>query len=418
MQEQKENPIAPQNLDNVDSINIKEELERLLAYWKWFVFGGVIALAIAYTYLRYVTPQYSASASIMIKDNMKSGISSELAAFEDLGIIGGGSANNPDNEIEILKSRKIIGNVVDSLYLTTSYFMEGRIKRSEMYTKSPVLLKFIKKNFLAIEKDTAFVVVVLDENAFEIKTLEGDLIGASKFNEIIDSKLGLFKISSLQDFKEGSTVTEVIISLSGRSKVIDTYRNRIAISSVDKNSSVLGLSLQDAVKEKAEDILDELVQQYNLDAIKDKNIVSEKTKDFIEERLLSVGSYLGAIQDDVKNYKTKFGITGLSAEGELALEAVSFNNQKIVEIQSQLSLADWIQKKLTKEATQNEVLPTNLGFTDVSITTSIQAYNELVLDKNKLLVTAGDKNPQLMAVQKRITTLNQNLLSSLANLRK
>jgi capsular exopolysaccharide synthesis family protein len=418
MQEQKENSIAGQIADTTDTINIREELEKYLVHWKWFVFGGVMALAIAFTYLRYVTSQYSASASIMIKDNSKSGISSELAAFEDLGIIGGGSANNPDNEIEILKSRKIIGNVVDSLQLTSSYFMEGRIKRTEVYNQSPIFLEFIKKNFLAIEKDTAFVVVALDESNFEFKTLEGDLILASKFNEIIDSKLGLFKIRSLHVFKEGSRNNEVLISLRGRNKVIDSYRTRIAISAVDKNSSVLGLSLQDAVKEKAEDILNELVQQYNIDAIKDKNIVSEKTKDFIEDRLQSVGSDLGTIQDNVKNYKTKFGITGLSAEGELALEAVSFNNKKIVDIESQLSLANWIQKKLTKESAQNEVLPTNLGFTDASITGSIQAYNELVLDKNRLLVTAGDKNPQLVEVQKRITTLNLNLLSSLANLRK
>jgi tyrosine-protein kinase Etk/Wzc len=143
MQEQKENSMASQILDASDTINIREELEKYWVHWKWFVFGGVMALAIAFTYLRYVTAQYSAFASIMIKDNSKSGISAELAAFEDLGIIGGGSANNTDNEIEILKSRKIIGNVVDSLDLTTSYFFEGRIKRSELYNQSPIFLEFI-----------------------------------------------------------------------------------------------------------------------------------------------------------------------------------------------------------------------------------------------------------------------------------
>ena len=123
-------------------------------------------------------------------------------------------------------------------------------------------------------------------------------------------------------------------------------------------------------------------------------------------------------QDDVKDYKTKFGITGLSTEGELALEAVSQNNQQIVVIKSQLSLANWIQEKLTKEAADNDVLPTNLGFEDTSITSSIVSYNELVLLKNKLLVTAGSKNPQLIQIQTELTTLNKNLLSSLANLKK
>ena len=146
--------------------------------------------------------------------------------------------------------------------------------------------------------------------------------------------------------------------------------------------------------------------------------VSEKTKDFIEDRLNSVGVDLATVQDNVKNYKTKFGITGLSTEGEIALQEVSRNNEKIVKIKSQLNLANWIQKKLKKESKENDVLPTNLGFTDVSITSSIERYNELVLKKNKLLITAGLKNPQLLDIQRQILTLNRNLLSSLNNLTK
>ena len=116
--------------DENDTINIRTEIEKYLRHWKWFFLGIIISLGVAFLYLRYSTPQYSASASIMIKDNQKSGISAELAAFEDLGIIGGGSANNPENEIEILKSRKIIGNVVDSLHLGVSYFISGLVIES------------------------------------------------------------------------------------------------------------------------------------------------------------------------------------------------------------------------------------------------------------------------------------------------
>jgi uncharacterized protein involved in exopolysaccharide biosynthesis len=172
MQEQKEYLMQNQVSESSDTINIREELEKYLLHWKWFLIGIIASLSVAFIYLRYSTPQYSATASIMIKDNQKSGISSELAAFEDLGIIGGGSANNTDNEIYILKSRKIIGNVIDSLNLTTSYFMEGRVIKTEAYTKSPFLLEFIKKDENFIEKDTAFVISSTDKNNFEIKDVE------------------------------------------------------------------------------------------------------------------------------------------------------------------------------------------------------------------------------------------------------
>ena len=105
---------------NEGGLNLRAELDKYLRYWPSFMIFGVLALLIAFIYLRYATPVYSASATIMIKDNKNSGISTELAAFEDLGIIGGSSSNNPENEIEIIKSRKIIGYVVDSLNLQIS----------------------------------------------------------------------------------------------------------------------------------------------------------------------------------------------------------------------------------------------------------------------------------------------------------
>ena len=149
-------------LDSNDAFNIRDEVEKYLIHWKWFLLFVVISLTGAYLYLRYATPQYSASTSILIKDNNKSGISAELAAFEDLGIVGGGSSNNTDNEIEILKSRKIIGSVVDSLNFDVSYYIEGRLKQVEVYKKTPIIFTFIKKDSGLFFKDTLIVISDLE----------------------------------------------------------------------------------------------------------------------------------------------------------------------------------------------------------------------------------------------------------------
>ena len=104
MKDKKEKSIQIQGVETVESVDIRGILEQYLIHWSWFVLGAILALSVAYFYLRFSTQKYSVSSAIMIKDNNKSGISSELAAFEDLGIIGGSSANNTDNEIYILKS--------------------------------------------------------------------------------------------------------------------------------------------------------------------------------------------------------------------------------------------------------------------------------------------------------------------------
>lgn len=132
--------------ENEDTVNIREEVEKYLRYWRWFLLGAIVAIAVAFLYLRYSTPSYKVSSTIMIKDNQKSGISDELKAVADLGIVGTGSTNNTDNEIFIIKSRKIIGTVIDSLELTTKFYTEGRVKQTEVYLNSPVRVEFVNRN--------------------------------------------------------------------------------------------------------------------------------------------------------------------------------------------------------------------------------------------------------------------------------
>ena len=277
MQNNKENTAFSEH-ESSDTLNIRAELEKYLFHWKWFVLGFIISVIGAYFFLRYSTPQYSAASTIMIKDNKQSGISKELAAFEDLGIVGG-SANNTDNEIQILKSRKIIGSVVDTLNLTTLYFKEGRIKRSELYRNTPIKVVF-EDTYIEVTKkmrDTSFAIHIASASEFELKDMEDNFISAHHFNEEIPSNLGSFKVEKNLDFNFKEE-TEIYVTILKRNQVIDYYKSVVNINATDKNSSVLNLSFTHPIKEKAEDFLNELVQQYNRDAIKDKNEVSQKNE--------------------------------------------------------------------------------------------------------------------------------------------
>ena len=414
MQINKENTSL--NIDEgSDVLNIREELEKYLFHWKWFALSIIVFLIGAFLFLRYSTPQYSASTSIMIKDNKNSGISKELAAFEDLGIVGG-SANNTDNEIEILKSRKIIGTVVDSLNLTTTYFTQGRIKKTEVYSKNSIKVLFISdnKHLLKQEKDTSFTINILSLNKFELKDVDGNFISSHNFDEIINSEVSNFKVVKTKDFDFKEEI-EVFVHVLKRKKVIDALRSGVSINPVNKNSSVLNLSFKHPVKQKAEDFLNELVEQYNFDAIADKNEVSQKTKNFIEERLYTIGKDLSNIQDKVEKFKTDNKITGLSSEGELALASASKNNDILIKIKTELNIAESVLKNINKQSNKDETLPQNLGFSEVSISNSILNYNELVILKNRLSVNAGAKNPQILQYQKEINSLKFNLKRSISN---
>ena len=370
-----------------DNINIKEQILHYSVHWRLFVMTAVVSLFVCLFYLRYKPLIFEVNASMMIKDNNQSGISTELAAFEDLGIIGGGSANNPENEVEIIQSRKIIGRVIDSLNLSTSYFREGRIRKVEIYGKDiPIIIDFLEKSELLIGRDSAIIVSILDNNRYELKDAEDENKTKHSFGHFVQSKLGTFKISKNPNFvpQEYKEENEVYVFFHLRDKLIDSYFKILDIAAIKKLSPVIKISLLTHVREKGEDFVNELINQYNIDGINDENLVSQKTIGFIDKRLISIGENLKSIQDDVKDYKVDNSVSGLASEAELTLEVYSQATQELIQIKTELELAKWIGSSLKSSSIQNETLPQNLGFSDVSISKSIENYNNLVLERNRL----------------------------------
>ena len=125
------------------NFNLKEEIENYISHWKWFVVGVFVCFTVAYLYLRYTIPQYKATSTILVKDDRKGSMASELSAFSDLGLLSG-VKSNVDNEIEVIKSRTLIASTIKDLELTTAYLNLGRVKSEELYKGSPIQIFFSK----------------------------------------------------------------------------------------------------------------------------------------------------------------------------------------------------------------------------------------------------------------------------------
>jgi len=398
------------------SLDIREEIKKYLRHWKLFLLIISISLGVAFLKLRYSTPLYSVSSSILIKDNKNAGISTELAAFEDLGIVGGISSNNPDNEIEILKSRNILGKVIDSLQLNVSYFTEGRVSTSERYKEdSPIF--FIQTAVFNKNNSNTFIVKIVDSINYEFVGIDGDLISSHAFGEsvTIDNETFIVEKNKNNKPKEEEIV---IVKITSKNLLINQLKSSIKITPLNENSSILLLNLNGSVIEKAEDILNELVKQYNTDAISDKNLISQNTKDFIDDRLRKIKSDLFLIDDKVRDFKDSKNITGLSEEFSLTLGTLKETNGRISLVRTQISLVNWIKDLLVEKSTTDQILPTSLGFDYNGLTDGISKYNELILLRDKASLNAGPKNPILMQLESQIESVRSNLLSSLSPILK
>ena len=120
-----ENPHNNIDINTHNEPTLREQIAIYLRHWPWFIITVLISLSVAFIYLRYTTPFFQSKASIIIKDSKGRGAASELAAFEDIGLISGMNTNSIENEIEILRSRRLLRNVVNELDLNIRYFIEG-----------------------------------------------------------------------------------------------------------------------------------------------------------------------------------------------------------------------------------------------------------------------------------------------------
>ena len=398
-----------QKQENNDNFNIRAELDKYLIHWKWFFLGTITAILLAFLYLRYSTPKYITSSTILIKKEQKGSLSGELAAFEDLGI-GRGSNKNIEDEIQIIKSRKLINDVVHKLNLNIKYMVEGRVKQSEVYHDRPIT--FISNDSTLLKKNTLFTVHVLSNDKFKLLDSKGKTISENLFNQsITNSFLGNFIIVKNHELKDNSIGLNVKIIITSINNVINTYQQRISISPINKRSSILKLSLQSSLKEKARNILDQLIYTYNKNAVNDKKKVSEKTNNFIIERLESIGKDLARIDDDVRIFKSKNNITDIQAEAQLTLQTNDENRLKLTEATTELALA----KSLGKELNNSDYLPSNLGLSNSNLDEPISKYNNLISQLKRLEKSAGIKNTVLIEVKENISNLKKSLEQSLEN---
>lgn len=395
------------------SLYVREQLFKYLKHWKWFVLGVFLCFTLAKLYLRYAIPEYKATTTVLIKGEDLGGTPPELAAFEDLGIISGGKSNL-DDEMEVLKSRSLIEKTIKAGGFNVSYALEGRIKATEAYKGSTVLIDFFEKSDNFFEKDTVLTINILSDKKFELFDKNKNLINTYNFGEIIQShSLGKFKVNKN---KQTQTGQEVSVTLSSINKTIDRFRAKYAVVTLSKYSNVLELSYVDPVKERAQDFLNKLVEIYNNDAIIDKKMVSEKTANFINERLQVITEELDGVEKQAEYYKKKNKITDLPTEAELYLENSADYTKSASAVNTQLKVID-LMIDFMKKSTNSDIIPANIIPDENNSASQIDAYNNLVIEKNRILKSSTPDNPVVIRLTDKIDALKNNINQNLYRLK-
>jgi uncharacterized protein involved in exopolysaccharide biosynthesis len=407
------------------SIELKQTLELFLSYWKWILLSIIIAIILGFTQLRYADYIYKANATIKIRDEEQS---QKLPSLDDIqggGLFSGG-ADKIKDEIKVIKSREISEDIIKNLELNIRYFADGKIKEKEYYKNAPIKINFFESDsiidqvktilHIKIKSSTQFLLFNdKEQSLFENREdSEGKLYD---FGEKVDTQYGGFYIVP-NDGKNAPIVgSNLKILITPISKLVSAYSNNVEIFT-EKGSSVISLELKETVAQRAIDYLNELINEYNNDVLKDKEEVVKVTSDFITDRLEKVSEELEQVDYTAEELQKSRNITSLGAQTDLNLQTNKQLEQQIANTATNIQLISFLQEEIQAEDKSSDMLPADVGIGDASTAQMIRSHNDLVAERNRILKNSSHKNPVVINLNDQINALKSNLERSLSNMKQ
>lgn len=398
----------------------QEDMKRLffkyLQYWKWFVVGVVAALVVAFIYMLYATQVYHTEAEIKILKDQEQGL--DLSGMEgNGGSLLGLNEVNLDNEIEILQSRKILDSVVKSLNLTTRYYNEDDIKTVEVWKdEKPFRIKWTKTDSLFTKDELPLFSLTFESDSrfkIAVENYEGEQ--EAKFYDTINMLGAAFVVELNPAYKEefeelkGSRYTFQKVP---KNAAIDGLKSKLEIQQVGKESDILNIAYSGSNKAKSQAVIDSLISKFNMDGIYDKQLVSKRTEEFIDQRLQSLFAELDTVESGLVDYKQAHGIVTIESTAEQLFGKTTHSEKQRFEKETQLELAKAFKSELTN-GEDYTLLPANLGIESESINNLTKEYNQTALMRYERLTSATAQNPLIINLQDRLDSLKKNILKSI-----
>ena len=399
-------------IEEEEDIDIKKIFFNYFSYWRWFVLSIVICLAASFIYLRYSPNIYETTSKIKILG--------EEDSF-DLPLpdmLVGNAKVNLENEIAVLTSYPIFEKVVQDLQLNFMFKVVGKVRARE--------LDFLPFTFIGLSNEGS----VLTQNAFEVDGTKASfeiyntetdelLIFPNHDTSLIAHELPFqLKIESQEQLEFCLDKTYRIEVASTRDR-ISALKEMIEVKpGADKNSEIVTLSSESEVPSKSERVINAIVEAFNQDGIRDRQLISKRTLAFIDDRFMFLSNELDSIELGKKEYKQDNNLVYIEADSQLSLQRSAQANEEVFRIENQLALSQLLEEAIDDSNTNSGLLPANIGIESSTINALIEVYNNLIIESEKLKSSGGLNNPMVRQLQIQLEDLSANIDRSLEESKK
>ena len=395
--------------EQADYIDVKQLVSKYIRHWYIFLISVSACLILAFLYLYWAVPQYRVFSTLLLK-NEESDPGSRQSELGEINLFT--TKQNLDNEMEVLRSNSLMQRVFSELSLNPTFHIKGQFKTEEIYgSEVPIRLSITKLHPTAFKKQ--LVLRRKTSTTFELKEENGD-ISTHKYGEEISKPYGIFTVIAAQDNR---THEPIIIRFHDAVKMANDYNEGLKVEAVNKKASVIRISLVESMPQRGKDILNKLLEVYSKEALEDRNLIANTTIEFIDERLKYLTSELSSVERDVEQYKREHEVTDITSDADQYLLQASDYNKQLEALRIQIEVLESIEAYINKQPGKFELVPSTLTIEDPTLVQLITRYNELQLERERMLRTTLPNNPLVQDINDQLGSLQLNILENLHNIK-
>ena len=410
-------------------LNFQTIFSALVLNWHWFLLSLIICVLGAIIYLHYAEPVYQVSARMLVKNNdgKKKSASQMLSDVEDLGYLS--NSSGIENEVEVLRSRILLRDVVKDLKLYTEYRREDGFKDVIIYKNQPFNIDLDPEHLESLditylESSQWLKMKVWREGknymiSGTLKAGSGDPVPfqhrAKSLPDTVKTRLGMLTMTAVpgKKLEEGQVY---LVTISPPMQIATSYLSRLTIKPTTKRTDIALLTLKDNNYRRGVDVLRQLSICYNRQANAEKNEVAMRTEEFINDRMAKIDKELGRTEEEIQQFKQQNAVTSLSD----ASQSVQMSNEfsaRLSEANSQVQMLDYMREYVNNPSNKYQIIPSNVGVSDGATSSLINNYNQAVQDRNRLLMSASEEAPQVKTLTATIDELQRSIQTALLQAR-
>lgn len=400
--------------NNNNEIDVRKIVRIVMEKWYWFAISVVFFVLLGVAYFLRKSPQWTTDASIMIRQK-DGGLADQLGS---LAMFGLGGSTAVEDEVVVLTSRGLMTQALDALNLWEASFVKDGIRWSGEFRNPALTIDYLELSERGEERP--FIVYVKPtKKGYKVRVKSGFFHRSStkvaSLNEPVETLAGTLLIHPNRELSRDTTYRVIH---KRPELVVAGYRMMLMVTLHKKESNIINLSMKSPMPDRDRALLHQLIEQYNLNAIVDKNMLASNTGAFIEERMNIITAELSEAEKAVSQYKEKNKIANIETQARLILEANSVEQQALAEIETQLNLVDYIDEFMHNESKQGSLIPANIGITDAALGSSLSQYNSIMLQRMRIQRTATANNPVLEQMDAQLSSMRQNIIATIASVRE